>query len=96
MRRLSVLIVMFELGIGAGTAALGQTCVGLACQQQSCLGNGTTSLSGTVYAPNGTDPLPNVTVYIPNAPVDPFTAGVSCPLVGAPPSGSPLVGPRRM
>jgi hypothetical protein len=31
-------------------------------------------------------------VYIPNAPVQPFAAGVSCPLAGAAPSGSPLVG----
>jgi hypothetical protein len=45
-----------------------------------------------VYAPNGTDPLPNVTVYVPNAPVDAFTPGVSCPVAGAPPSGSPLLG----
>jgi len=45
-----------------------------------------------VYAPNGTDPLPNVTVYVPNAPVDAFPAGVSCPISGSPPSGSPLVG----
>jgi hypothetical protein len=45
-----------------------------------------------VYAPNGTDPLPNVTVYIPNAPVSAFTPGVSCPVVGQAPSGSPLVG----
>jgi hypothetical protein len=33
-----------------------------------------------------------VTVYVPNAPVDSFTPGVSCPISGAPPSGSPLVG----
>ena len=45
-----------------------------------------------VYAPNGTDPLPNVTVYVPNATVQPFTPGVSCPISGSPPSGSPLVG----
>ena len=92
MRRFSaLLIVAVVFGLGA-KAASAQTCVGLACQQQSCSGNGTTSITGTVYAPNGTDPLPNVTVYIPNAPVDPFTPGVSCPIVGAPPSGSPLLG----
>src|ERR1017187_9450676 len=61
-------------------------------QQVSCPGNGTTTITGTVYTPNGTDPLPNVTVYIPNDVVQPFSPGVSCPLVGAPPSGSPLVG----
>ena len=58
----------------------------------SCPGGATTTISGVVYAPNGTDPLPNVTVYIPNAPVDAFTPGVSCPVVGQAPSGSPLVG----
>ncbi|MGO4517443.1 choice-of-anchor D domain-containing protein [Terriglobus sp. 2YAB30_2] len=68
------------------------TCTGLCLQQVTCPSGQTTSISGKVYAPNGTDPLPNVTVYIPNAPVDAFTAGVSCPVVGTPPSGSPLVG----
>ena len=91
MRPFSVLLVMFGLGL-APAAAVGQTCVGLQCQQQTCPGNTSTSISGVVYAPNGTDPLPNVTVYITNAPVAQFTAGVSCPVVGAPPSGSPLVG----
>jgi len=91
MRPFPVLLVMLGLGL-APVAAAGQTCVGLQCQQQSCPGNTTTSVSGVVYAPNGTDPLPNVTVYIPNAPVAAFTPGVSCPVVGAPPSGSPLVG----
>jgi hypothetical protein len=69
-----------------------QTCTGLCLQQVSCAGGGTTSISGTVYAPNNTDPLPNVLVYIPNAPVAAFTPGVSCPVAGTPPSGSPLVG----
>jgi hypothetical protein len=59
---------------------------------QTCSGSQTTSISGTVYAPNGTDPLPNVTVYIPTATVAPFTPGVSCPVVGAPLSGAPLIG----
>src|ERR1017187_1473310 len=81
--------VLAMLGFGANAAA--QTCIGSACQV-TCPGNATTSVSGTVYAPNGTDPLPNVTVYIPNAPVAAFMAGVSCPAVGTPPSGSPLVG----
>lgn len=76
----------------AAPGARGQSCTGLCLQQVSCPSGQTTSLSGTVYAPNGTDPLPNVTVYIPNAAVSAFTPGVSCPVIGQPPSGSPLVG----
>ena len=81
--------------LGLSPLAFAQTappCTGLACQQMSCPGNGTTSISGIVYAPNGVDPLPNVLVYIPNAAVAAFTPGVSCPVVGLPPSGSPIAG----
>ncbi len=85
-------IVALGLWLGLSDAARAQTCIGLACEQQSCPGNGTTSVNGVVYAPNGTDPLPNVTVYVPNDTVQPFTPGVSCPISGSPPSGSPLVG----
>jgi len=93
MRRLSALIiVLISLALVLNGRAFAQSCVGLACQQTTCSGSATTSITGTVYAPNGTDPLPNVTVYIPNDVVQPFTPGVSCPVVGAPPSGSPLVG----
>jgi hypothetical protein len=78
--------------LGLSTWASAQTCTGLCQQQVSCPSGTTTSVTGTVLAPNGTDPLPNIIVYIPNASVDPFTPGVSCPVVGTPPSGSPLVG----
>jgi hypothetical protein len=64
----------------------------LCLQQVSCPNGGITSISGTVYAPNGIDPLPNVLVFVPNATPAPFADGVSCPVSGAPPSGSPLVG----
>jgi hypothetical protein len=93
MRSFSVLpMVLLLVVLGFGSNANGQSCTGLCLQQVTCPGSATTSVTGTVYAPNGTDPLPNVTVYIPNAPVDGFTPGVSCPVVGAPPSGAPLVG----
>jgi hypothetical protein len=45
-----------------------------------------TSLSGTVFAPNGTLPLPNVLVYVPAGPVEPFPAGAACARCGPPPS----------
>ena len=91
MRFRSVLLMgPLVVMLASGAAAAGQ-CVGSACQV-TCPGNGTTSITGTVYAPNGVDPLPNVTVYIPTTAVAPFTPGVSCPVVGSPPSGTPLVG----
>ena len=85
-------------GQGDGDAAPGGSdggdtteCVNLQCAQVSCTGGGTTSISGTVFAPNGTLPLPNVTVYVPNAEVGPLPDGVSCDRCGDLLSGSPLV-----
>jgi hypothetical protein len=73
------------------TSTSGAVCTHLCLQQETCPNSGTTSVSGTVYAPNGVDPLPGVTVYVPNAPVAPFTPGVSCESCSASLSGSPLV-----
>ena len=53
-------------------------CVGLECFQVDCQGGGTTSVSGTVYAPNGTLPLSGITVYVPNGPVEPFPDQLAC------------------
>lgn len=78
--------------VGLSPQAFAQSCTGLCLQQVSCPNGGVTTITGTIYAPNGVDPLPNVIVYIPNAPVDAFAPGVACPVVGQPPSGSPLVG----
>ncbi len=87
--RLSALLLTLP---ALGSSALAQTCTGLCLQQVSCPSNGTTSISGTIYAPNGVDPLPNVTVYIPNAAVGALPAGIACPVPGQAPPGSPLVG----
>ena len=89
MRKFSALLLAL-LGLAALSSA--QTCTGLCLQQVSCPAGTTTTITGTVSTPNGNEPLPNVLVYIPNAPVDAFTAGVSCPVVGTPPSGAPLLG----
>lgn len=73
----------------------GQSCSGPYClehQQMSCPNGTATTITGTVYTPNGKDPLPNVIVYIPNGPLDAFPDRVSCVPPGTPPSGSPLTG----
>ncbi|HEY5328724.1 MAG TPA: choice-of-anchor D domain-containing protein [Acidobacteriaceae bacterium] len=86
-------VLLLSFGLTAHAFAQTPICTtGLCLQQVSCPGTQTTTITGFIYAPNGTDPLPNVTVYIPNAAVDPFSAGVTCAVAGAPPSGSPIVG----
>ena len=57
----------------------GAACVNL-CQKQVACTTGTTTLTGTVYAPTdpalgygSPDPIPNALVYVPNAPLQPLT-----------------------
>jgi len=75
----------------------GATCEGLCKQQVSCPAGQRTTVSGIVRAPTPprfgmADPLYNVLVYVPNAPVDPFPMGVSCEQCGAGAVwGAPLV-----
>ncbi|HET6282180.1 MAG TPA: carboxypeptidase regulatory-like domain-containing protein [Polyangia bacterium] len=64
-------------------------CVNLQCQKVACAGP-PTSISGTTFAPNGKLPLYNVTVYVPNAPLDPFPSGITCDRCGAVASGKPI------
>jgi hypothetical protein len=53
-------------------------CVNLQCQQLSCSGGGSTSVSGTVYDPAGKNPLYNVAVFVPNTQPQPFVFGATC------------------
>lgn len=68
----------------------GGGCEGLACRQVACPSGGTTTVTGTVTAPNGTLPLYNVIVFVPNAPLEPIPDGASCDRCGDV-SGKPLV-----
>jgi hypothetical protein len=79
-------------GVTAGQCGVPASCTNLCLQQQTCTPSTlTTTLTGTVYAPNGVDPLPNVLVYIPNSAVAAFTPGVACDQCSSGVSGSPLV-----
>jgi hypothetical protein len=74
----------------------GAVCHGLCLKQVTCDGGAanptlTTTVTGTVYAPNGVDPLYNALVYVPNAPVQPFTPGVACLTCENQVTGEPLV-----
>jgi len=68
-------------------------CVGLECKRVSCPSGAKTTISGVVYAPTkvAPDPLYNAIVYVPNAKVSPFPAGVACEKCGTLTTGSPIV-----
>ncbi|MEZ4366499.1 MAG: hypothetical protein R2939_09465 [Kofleriaceae bacterium] len=66
-------------------------CQGLACFQVECPAGEATTVSGTVYAPNGTLPLYNATVYVPTTEVAAFTDTLTCDRCADAPSGNPLV-----
>lgn len=65
-------------------------CVGLECAVVTCTGGTSTTLTGTVYAPNGSLPLYNVTVYVPRDEVGPLPSGATCDQCGQTPSGNPI------
>jgi len=60
---------------------------GLLEKQVKCPDGGTTSVSGTVYIPSGELALYNAMVYVPDADLQPFTAGPTC---GCEISGQPI------
>ena len=70
------------MNMGGDASATGGSCTGLACDVQSCAVNTTTTISGTVLAPNGTLPLYNVSVFVPNAAVPQFEPKIACDRCG--------------
>jgi hypothetical protein len=85
--------VASECGGGGGT---GPTCTNLCANQQqqasTCGGTNTTTISGTVFAPNGQEPIYDALVYIPNGTVDAIPDGISgqCLTCNAQASGDPI------
>jgi hypothetical protein len=62
----------------------------LKCNQVDCGTGPATTVTGTVFAPNGTLPVYNAIVYVPNADLDPLAKGASCERCGKV-SGEPIV-----
>jgi len=82
--------ISFNVSSTSDVATLTGPCYGSCQVAASCAGSSTTTITGTVYVPNGVDPLPNALVYIPSAQPDPLTAGVQCLVAGTEGTGSPV------
>jgi hypothetical protein len=79
-------------GDGGGSNGGPDACAGLQCQITNCaaMSKPATTLSGTVYAPNGTLPLYGINVYVPNSDPGPITEGVTCDQCTDSLPGSPI------
>jgi sugar lactone lactonase YvrE len=65
-------------------------CYGTCQMPVSCTGGNKTIVTGTVYVPNGKDPLPDALIYIPSAYPGPLTPGVQCVTQANQAQGSPV------
>ena len=55
-------------------------CRGRFCQVPKCGGSVTTEITGRLFAPNGVDPVPGATVFVPVEAVPEFPSGLTCDL----------------
>lgn len=76
-----------------GTCIGSGACVGLGCSVTACAASGKmpTTITGTVFAPNGTLPLFGVDVYVPGVDPGSFPAGVQCTRCADGLPGNPIV-----
>jgi hypothetical protein len=68
-------------GDGGGPKDL-SACQGVGCNVMNCPQGTDTTVAGTLYAPNGVDPVPNATIYVPATAPAAFPNGVACDLCG--------------
>jgi hypothetical protein len=82
-----------EIGGGSDDDGPPPGCVGLECQVVNCAKQNkpATSISGTVFAPNGTLALYGAQVYVPNVDPGPFTDEVACSRCDDQLPGDPVV-----
>src|SRR5688572_13770011 len=82
-----------DAGDGGGGGGSADACVGLHCQIADCRAQGKvdTSISGRVFAPNGTLPLYGISVYVPATDPGAFPDGAQCSRCSDELPGKPIV-----
>jgi hypothetical protein len=82
---------------GDGTSGQPDACVGLQCQVVNCaaMNMPPTTISGTVFAPNGTLPLFGINVYVPNSDPGPIATGLTCNQCTDALPGDPIGAPQQ-
>ncbi len=101
MRVITLSIVAVLVGCGSHRQGSGgngdgmppDTCSGPSCDGSGCraMGKPDTTITGTVFAPNGTLPLYGINVYVPASDPGPFTDGAQCTRCTESLPGNPIV-----
>lgn len=79
---------------GDGRCVMGNGgCTGIQCNIADCerMGKQPTTITGTVFAPNGTLPLFGINVYVPNSDPGPLKTGVQCGACSDGLPGNPII-----
>ena len=79
---------------GDGRCVMGDGgCTGIQCNIADCasMGKQPTTITGTVFAPNGTLPLFGINVYVPNSDPGPIKPGVQCGACSDGLPGNPII-----
>jgi hypothetical protein len=79
---------------GDGRCVMGNGgCTGIQCNIADCasMGKQPTTITGTVFAPNGTLPLFGINVYVPNSDPGPIKPGVQCGACSDGLPGNPII-----
>jgi hypothetical protein len=86
VRRLVFLALLASCSTNNGRSGDGGA-AGDGGRNTDCANGADTTIVGTLFAPNGADPVPNATVYVPAGDPQPYSDGIACDLCGTPAGG---------
>jgi hypothetical protein len=87
VRRLVFLVLLASCSTNNGRSGDGGAGGGDGGRNTDCANGADTTIVGTLFAPNGLDPVPNATIYVPAGDPQPYSDGIACDLCGSPAGG---------